>query len=62
MAGQDGGDAVGLDWSRVLVLAQLDVFQHDGVETGILKLQKVSTKDLWKHSGSRLDCLRCGQG
>jgi hypothetical protein len=41
---QDGGDAVGLNRSWELVLAQLDVLKHDGVKSSILELSEVSKR------------------
>jgi hypothetical protein len=35
---QNGRDTVRLDRSRSLVLAQLDVLKHDGVQTSVLEL------------------------
>ena len=38
MASQDGRDAVRLDGGRDVVLAVLDVLEHDGVQTSIVEL------------------------
>jgi hypothetical protein len=42
MTSQNCGDAVGLNGGRVGVLAELDVLEHDGVETCVLELTFVS--------------------
>jgi hypothetical protein len=38
MSSQDGGDAVALNRRRRLVLAELDVRKHDGVQAGVIEL------------------------
>lgn len=39
MSGENRWQAVCLDWSRHVVPTQLDVAQHDWVESGILELK-----------------------
>jgi len=59
MAGQDGGDAVRLDGCWVLVLAQLDILKHDGMQTSILKLWSLVHEARERIVGYD---LRCGRG
>ena len=49
MSGQDGGDAVGLDRSWSLVLAQLDIVEHDRVKTGIFELERLAEASTSRH-------------
>lgn len=58
VASQNGGNAVRLNGSRSIVLAKLDVLEHDGVQTSILKLWSSA----WRAVKVWLGGLHCGQG